>query len=341
MLNLRLIILLIVVSVMGGFQFVFPKTVLPKQILIIDSQNTGHLISIRESFIKELSRLGYTEGKNLDITYYSLGNFEGKAQSIWVSESQKNYDAIFLNGTIAANAFSSLSKSEKHKFVFATVTDPIGFGLIEDYTSHPKKNITGICFQVEARKRLEFVRKLLPKAKKIGLIYSDMPQSIHYRAWVEKVLRDPKFKDFEVLFRSVEFIKSEGGHKRMAILAQQYVKELNSQVDAFISPQDQMGANAPFSRMVYETATKPLIGVLCQDVMEGWGATASICSDVESIGKKAAKMVVQLFEGKSIKDIVPICPPKSAIAIDLKKAKEMNIKIPTEMLKAAGSNIVR
>lgn len=317
------------------------KNLYHKKLLVIDSQVGEPYEPVRIALIKELAKEGYTEGKNLEVVYYSLGNFEGKAINIWGKESSSKYDVIFLNGTIAVQAFKKLSLNDNNKFVFASITDPVGVGVIEGFYTPPKNNFTGICFSIDVRKRLRFIKKLMPNANKIGLIYADMPQSQSYRRWVDEALNEAEFKDLKVIYRSVDFIKSEGGHRRMSLLAQKYVEELNPIVDVFLAPNDQMGAQDAFAKMLFSVATKPLIGLGRKDVMEGWGATAAIYPDLPEVGKRAANMIVQLFEGKMIKQIPPEWPSHIGIAIDLKKAKRFNIKISEELLKTSGSNLIQ
>ncbi len=338
---IKILLLILICMMVLNLGPAFAKDLHHKKLLVIDSQAGEPYESVRTSLIKELAKEGYTEGKNLEVVYYSLGNFEGKAINVWGKESGGKYDVIFLNGTIAVQAFKKLSLNDTNKFVFASITDPVGVGVIESFYNPPKNNFTGICFPIDVRKRLRFIKKLMPNASKIGLIYADMPQSQSYRRWVDEALNEAEFKDLKVIYRSVDFIKSEGGHRRMSLLAQKYVEELNPIVDVFLAPNDQMGAQDAFAKMLFSVATKPLIGLGRKDVMEGWGATAAIYPDLPDVGKRAANMIVQLFEGKTIKQIPPEWPSHIGMAIDLIKAKRFNIKVSEELLKTTAPNLIQ
>ncbi|SLM31391.1 ABC-type uncharacterized transport system periplasmic component-like protein (fragment) [Desulfamplus magnetovallimortis] len=221
-------------------------------LLIIDSQESEPYSSVREAMLLELSSLGYIEGKNLKTKYYSLGNYDGRSKSIWnVLEKKNSYDVIFLNGTIAVASFKELALDDQNKFVFASITDPVGVGVIEDFQNPPKHNFTGICYPVKVEDRLKFIQKVLPTAKTIGLIHADMPQSQSYKNWIEETLKKPEFQTLKVIFRDVEFVKSDGGHKRMTMLAKKHVEELDSQVDVFLSPNDQMGVTVGCRTSLY------------------------------------------------------------------------------------------
>jgi putative ABC transport system substrate-binding protein len=288
-----------------------------------------------------LSDSGYREGENLNVSSWSIANSDGLAKRAWLTEKERPYDAIFLNGTVAAQNFKQFAFDDfRYKFVFASVTDPIGIGLINNFENYPPSNFTGICYPVQVRERLLFIKKIMPESKTIGLIYADMPQSISYRKWLEEALATEEFSDLNIIFRSVEFIQSEEGHRRMTMLAEKYIQELDSKVDLFLSPNDQMGVQAPFAEAVYSLATKPLVGLGRKDVMESWGATMSIFPSLNKMGEQAADMIQKIFEGHPISEIKPLWP-EMGMAFDLEKAARFNIVITDNLILLAGENIVQ
>jgi putative ABC transport system substrate-binding protein len=311
-------------------------------LVIIDSEPGEPFSSVNDAMLHALADAGYTEGSNLKIHYASLDNFEGRADSLWQLDGYRKHELFFVNGTVAAGAFQKLAFNDhQHRFVFCAVTDPVGMGLLDNFSTPPKANFTGVSYPVPVKLRFHFIKRLFPAVKKIGLIYADMPQSHSYRRWVENLLKtDDEFKGIEVIFRMVPFVRSNGGHIRMSILAEQFVKELDDQVDLFVTPNDQMGAQAPFARMVFKSATKPLIGLGAKDVMDGWGATASIAPSLQSMGKQAALMVKQLLEGKTIKQIMPEQTTVYDISIDVAKAKSFGAELSPQLLKDAGSHLI-
>ncbi len=77
------------------------------------------------------------------------------------------------------------------------------------------------------------------------------------------------------------------------------------------------------------------------DVTEGWGATAVVYPSHDSIGRQAAGMIRDLFEGKPIARITPQWPRLYGYAVDLGKTRQFNIKVPVGILQLAGENVVR
>ncbi len=308
-----------------------------KKLLIIDSQVGDPYKTVRESMLKKLDTMGYTEESGFTSEYYSLSHYHGAAKNLWQHRIQKiKYDAIFLNGTLAADSFRQIAFNEPDiGFVYAAVTDPVGLGVIDDHVNPPKANFTGISFHVPVELRIDFVRKLIPSARSFGVIYADMPQSHSYNQWLEELSNKPEWKDMTLHYRKVGFIPSDGGHHRMAQISKKYIVELDPMVDVFLSPNDQMGAQSPFSKIVSKTATKPLIGMGKSDVVLGWGAVASIYPEQKAVGHQAAVMIDRIFKGEKVKDIVPERPAKYGMVIDQTLAKKYGISISDDLRKTA------
>jgi putative ABC transport system substrate-binding protein len=313
------------------------------KLLIIDSQKSYPYEGARNAMLRQLASYGFIEGKNLIVDRFSVGNDINKAENILRQELPKNYDVIFSNGTVVTQAAKKVAwGNARHRFVFAAVTDPVGLGVIEDFINPPKANFTGVCYPVPAISRLKFVRYIFPKAITIGLIYSDMPQGHSYRKWMEAaLLEEPSLKGIKIIFRMVPLIKGDiKGQQMMTELARKYVLELDPLVDVFLSPNDQMAAEQSFPRMVYKTATKPLVGISRKDVMEGWGATISMYPSELSAGRQCAAMIKKIFTGDDIAAIIPQWPKENGIAIDLRKARHFGISIPIQVIEMAGDDII-
>ncbi|MBT2988064.1 MAG: hypothetical protein KME48_04380 [Candidatus Thiodiazotropha sp. (ex Ctena orbiculata)] len=310
------------------------------RLFILDSQQGSPYSDVRLSMLDYLGQYGYVEGKNLQLAFHTAGNDIDKGEAILKSEAAKGYDLYYMGGTAATVAAKRVLYGAAPPVVFASPTDPVGIGVIDGFNIPPKSNFTGISYPVPVDSRFRFIRELMPQARRIGMIYADMPQSHSYNEWIRKMLdHDPYFKDLEVVFRKVPLVKGEEGDRRMAEMAIPLIQELDSEVDLFIKPNDQLGARRHFAKMVYAHASKPLIGIVKKDVMEDWGATAVIYPSHRMIGKQAAAMIRDLFEGKPIREIPPQWPAHFGYAVDITKAIQFGITIPVGLLQLAGENI--
>ncbi|MBN2655602.1 MAG: hypothetical protein JXR86_00975 [Spirochaetales bacterium] len=322
----------------SGFTTVFLYSF---DLLIIDSQTANPYTPVRESMVEELARRGFVEGESLNIKIWSLGNQEGMAKRAWLREKENDYDLIFLNGTVAATQFGNFALDDfRYKFLFGAVTDPVGLGLVKDFTSLPASNFTGVAYPVQVRERLRFIMDILPEAKDIGFIYADMSQSRSYRLWLDEILQEEEFSSLQFHYRIVEFVQSEAGHVRMAMLSEKHIKELNPIVDLFLCPNDQMGVQPEYARTVHRLSEKPLIGLGEKDVMEEWGAVMSIYPDLNQMGIQLATMAEKIFNGTSVQEIKPQWP-RTGMAFNLKEAERLGIKIPASYIEMAGNKVIR
>jgi putative ABC transport system substrate-binding protein len=307
------------------------------KLLIMDSQSGEPYKTIRKNLYKSLAEQGYVKGVNLDVYEFSIGNREGLVKRLkeqYIDKKQIQY--VYVSGTLATMGAKKYLMNTNAKVIFAAPTDPVGIGVIKDFNSAPAYNFTGICYPVAVDKRIEFLRKVVPSLKKIGYVYTEMPQSLSYLSWLKEVMSRKEFSDIKLVLRSVPFIKSDGGQKRMTQLAAKHIRELDPLVDVFLSPNDQMGTQPEFAAMVAKLATKPLVGVGRKDVVERWGASVSIYPSLKNISEVAASMLVKLFNGAKISDIRPIWP-SSGVALNEKLVKKHGLSISADLKKQSRS----
>lgn len=312
-----------------------------RTLLILDSQEGNPYKAARESLLDALARSGYREGKNLRVTVRFSGNNIREGESILKEELRNSYDVVYVGGTAAAISARNLLYGRAQPVVFGSVTDPVGIGVIKGFSARPAANFTGVCYPVPVKTRLKFARRLFPKARTFGLIHAEMPQSRSYNKWLENLLKnDSEFSDFRIIFRSVPLVTGPSGVRAMAEKSRRHIRELDTVVDAYISANDQLGANIHFSEAVYGMAKKPLLGLEKDDVMGGWGAFAAIYPSGETVGNQVARMIKRLFEGGVVGEILPEWPQKYGVAVDLRKARRFGVDVPVEVLQMAGENIV-
>lgn len=312
------------------------------RLLVLDSQFGNPYDEIRRELLKTLAASGYRQGSNLEVALHSAGNDVATGKRILLTEINKGFDVVFVGGTVATIAAKQALYGSKQPVVFGAPTDPVGIGVIDAFNQPPKANFTGVSYPVPPMARFLFIRQLLPHARTFGLIYADMPQSHSYNSWVRKlVAEEPAFKNIKIIFRPIPLVTGEDGDLQMAKLATPIIKELDREVDLFLKPNDQMGTRRNFAKAVWEHSSKPLIGIVKNDVVKKWGATAVVYPSHQSLGQQAANMIAQLFKGVSIKEIVPQWPRKYGYAVDLGKTRKFAITVPVGILQLARENIVQ
>jgi putative ABC transport system substrate-binding protein len=335
-------VLFLLIFFLGTIVHAAPQQGREYSLLILDSQLGNPYDEVRRALLAQLAEYDYVAGKNLKVEVRAAGNDIREGEAILDSLSTENWNVIFSGGTVATIAAKNRLFGSDQPVVFGSPTDPVGIGVIDSFEAQPKANFTGVCYPVPVEARMRFVRQLMPEAKTFGLIYADMPQSHSYNRWLRELVENhPDFQDINIIFRSVPLVTGEYGDTKMAQLAIPLIQALNQQVDAFIKPNDQMGTRMQISNVFEAYATRPLIGLVKNDVVEKWGATAVVYPSHESIGKQTATMIRDIFEGKPVAQIKPQWPRMYGYGVDLAKTREFGIKVPIGILQLSGKNTVK
>ncbi|MGH1431507.1 MAG: ABC transporter substrate-binding protein [Neptuniibacter sp.] len=274
-----------------------------KKLLIIDSENAAPYTEARASLLLELEERGYKTGENLEVSYYNINNNKGTGIRVLRAEAG-NHDVIFTNGTIASLAAHTFGYANpEHKFVYCSVTDPIGLGLIQSFNQPANSNFTGVAYGIPVYERLHFLRLVLPEARTLAMIHSDLPQSKSYVKWLKDELSMPEFKDLRIIFVEIPFLSGEHGSKRMIRQMEHKVQELSPVVDVFLTPSDQFGTKPIYAETISKLSDKPIMALTEQELKLGWGSHFGAYPNQENAGRMAARMVLDLFNGSPMDKI--------------------------------------
>lgn len=135
-----------------------------------------------EQFRKGLRDLGYTEGRNLSIEYFSAQGQGDRFAGLAGELVRHNVAVIVTSGTPATLAAKNASAG-RIPVVTATVVDPAVTGVVESL-ERPGGNVTGVAVDtadLEA-KRLELLRALAPGSSRIAVVM-DLGNPALVEAW--------------------------------------------------------------------------------------------------------------------------------------------------------------
>ncbi len=127
-------------------------------------------------FKEGMEQLGYIEGKN--VTYLADGPAQeiSKFDSIISNYLSKGVDLFLVSSTPGTMAVQKATKENKIPVVFAPVNDPVGAGIVKEL-KYPGNNITGIKLPTGDKLRLQWLKKIVPSAKKIYIPYNPKDKS--------------------------------------------------------------------------------------------------------------------------------------------------------------------
>lgn len=131
----------------------------------------GSLDNCREGFIQGLAEEGIVEGQNLTLIYENANADGGTSSQIMDKFISKKVDMICAIATPMAQSAYGATKNSDIPVIYTAVTDPV-LAELASPEGKPIGEITGTSDKLPVTEQLEMIRKILPDAKKIGIMYS-------------------------------------------------------------------------------------------------------------------------------------------------------------------------
>ena len=310
-------------------------TVLLTTVSLAQAQQTGKVFRIGrldvstasggavlwEAFRKELSKLGWIEGKNITIEYrFAEQKFE-RLPELAAELVRLKADLIVATGRAPALAAKSATTTIP---IVMIAPDPVGEGLVASL-ARPGGNVTGrsnLSPELSS-KRLEILKDTVPKLARVG--YLQQPGSS----------RDLQLKDLRaaapVLKLKLEVISTQPngeGIQSAFRTAQQ------KQIDAIMIG----GGRTLFAerkRVVELVGKHRLPAIYPQKEYIDEGGLMSYGADFTDLYRSAAVYVDKILKGAKPADLPVQQASKFEFIINLKAAKQIGLTIPVNVLERA------
>ena len=127
------------------------------------------LDAVRDGVKAALKAEGFEDGKNLKWQYQSAQGNPGTAAQIARKFVGDKPDAIVAIATPSAQAVVAATKTVP--VVFSAVTDPVAAKLVPSWEPS-KNNVTGVSDLLALDKQMELLKKVVPNAKRVGMVYN-------------------------------------------------------------------------------------------------------------------------------------------------------------------------
>ena len=275
----------------------------------------------RDSFVAEMKKLGYEEGKNCLI---SLENANGDLPTVNTILDKFLHDRVDLIVPIStACTQTAINKIKDRPIVFATVANPFIIGAGKSETDH-LPNVTGVYGAAPVDKLLEVVTRILPGKVKVGGIWDPAEaNSVFNVEQLKKAISGSK----EVTFVGATVSGSSEVYQAALSL-------VNKGIDAFVLVPDNIVYSAFES--VVKAARARRIPIFMNDVERlKDGALAAYGYDYSISGVQAAHLVDRVVRGETIADIPFERYGKATFGINMEVAKELGIAVPADLLSKA------
>jgi putative tryptophan/tyrosine transport system substrate-binding protein len=275
-----------------------------------------------EAMRSELRQLGYEEGKNIAIVYkYAEGRTE-RLPSLAAELVAEKPDVIVAAGTAVAVAAKNASSTIP--IVVAGAGDLVEAGLIKSFM-YPGGNVTGVA-RLSADffgDRLKLIKQVLPKATQVTAL-SNPNNPGHGRALKDAELgtRSSGLSFTSVAARSPNELESAIGRA-----AKEGAGALFLMTDAMF--------NANMARIAQLALKHRLPSVYDRAEYVDVGGLMSNGANLPALSRRAAEYLDQILKGAKPGDLTLVQPTELDLAVNLKTAEQIKVRIPPEVLQKA------
>lgn len=311
---------LMIASILGGCAISTAKSNLKdkKEIKIGISQIVEHpaLDAARKGFIEALKSRGYEDGNNLKIDYQNAQGDMPTTQSIAQNFVSQKEDLIFAVSTPSAQAAFNATKDIP--IIITAVTDPVNAGLAKTL-ENSGTNVTGTSDAVPIEKQFELLKKLIPNAKKVGILYNTSESNSEVQ--VKNAKEAASSFGLEIVTAGLTNVNE----------VQQSLDSIINKIDVLYIPTDNVVvssmpviSNACFKKKL------PIIAAEKGAVTQG--ALATIGIDYSKLGFQTGLMAADIIEGKKTSEL-PISTSKDMeLTINEDAVKKLDIAVPDDIL---------
>ncbi len=269
-----------------------------------------------------LKQAGYKEGENIIVEVEDVKGARSQLQSALDELVSKRVDVIFTTGTRATQAAMAMTK--EIPIVFRHPADPVTLGLVKN-VNRPGGNVTGVAaFSLDAnQKRLEVLKQIIPNLRRIHIFYDANNRfSPDNFAAAEKSARQLKLDVLEYPVKTAREFKSS--------LAQMEVNP----GDAIFQIADDL-VESQGSVLLEEAKKRKMVTMFHAEAWASKGSLVAYGPNYYVMGRQAADLVQKILKGAHPRDLAVAHASKFDLAINLRTARSIGLKVPPELLKKA------
>lgn len=224
-------------------------------------------------------------------------------------------DMILAIATPSAQAAYNATK--EIPILITAVTDPLKAGLVKSFEVSGT-NVAGTTDAAPMEKQFELLKKLLPGAKRVGILYNT--SEVNSEVEVERAKKLASEFGLEIVTSGITNVNE----------IPQAIGSLTNNIDVLYAPADNLVASS-MAMIASLCAEKkiPIIGAVKDEVKLGALATEGI--DYYKLGYQTGEMAVEILKGKNPKDMPIDSLSDTELVINLDAAEKLNIAIPEDL----------
>jgi len=272
-------------------------------------------------FKEGMAGRGYAEGKSIRYVYDGPTTDMDRLPEAARRLVAAKVDLVLSITTPATKAAQQATAGTGLPVVFVVVTDPVGAGIVSSL-QRPGGNITGVVFGSQEERRLEWLVRIAPRARRIYVPFNPKDQSPVLA--LKAVGRAAAKLGVELMTREVSTPEALG----------EAVASIPPTADAvFLLPDGFVSTRLPDIVAAANARKLPVSGANISVVANNEVLT-SFGFDQRLSGRQAARLADQIFKGAAPADL-PAEMVEFFLAVNLRTAAVIGLAIPDEILRQA------
>lgn len=275
---------------------------------------------VRAGILKAIKDNGFEEGKNIRIDYQNAQNDQANMDNIAKKFIGDKVDLIISITTPAAQIVAA--NTSDIPIVFSAVTDPISARIVKSIEK-PGTNVTGVSDLNPFEAQFEMMQKVVPAAKKIGIVYTT--SEVNSQVQVDKAKEFGAKLGYEII--TAPIINSSEVLQAAQTLA-------GKKIDAFYVITDNTVATS-INSLAKVAIDNKIPTIVAEDSQVEGGCLISIGIDYNIHGYQAGEMAVRVLKGANPAETPVEFQKDLMVVINSETQKALGITLPEEYTKGA------
>ncbi|WP_353148002.1 ABC transporter substrate-binding protein [Pollutimonas bauzanensis] len=277
------------------------------------------LDAIKDGVQESLTKAGYTEAKGLKWQFQTAQGNTAIAAQIARKFVGDKPDVIVAIATPSAQAVVAATKTIP--VVYSAVTDPVAAQLVKSMEPSGT-NVTGVSDSLALEKQVELIKKVVPDAKRVGIVYNPGEAN---SVVVVKQLR-------ELLPKSGLSLVEATAARTVDVGAA--ARSLVGKVDVIYTNTDNNVVSAYEALVkVGNDAKIPLIASDTDSV--GRGAIAALGVNYHNLGLQTGNLVIKILKGQPAGELASETSDKLELYVNRTAAKKQGVTLTDAFIKSA------
>ena len=316
-------------------------------ILIVQSYAKGQGCGgrLEVGLMQEFKRLGYEDGKNINIRHFYMDTqtkyMSPKQQkmrgALAIKKARELKPTVLVVFDDTAFSFVALPLAKtSHQIVFGGVNvAPERYNAETEFMKSREKpgyNITGVTEESTSAYATKMMKEIIPSAKGMTIVSSDMTPFFRYIAEdiIDDIKKNPQ--NYPIEMKSAHFVKKYSELKKLysAFNKDDNIDVIHYSSTGLLGDNGEGIKHEEIVRWILKNSKKPtyvwMVDWVPMGFLGGVGINLHLC------GRQVATKVVRVLNGEKAADIPIEKPRYRTIDLNLARAQQLGIDIPSDLL---------